>query len=55
VNPTDHAAFGAAVRSLVDDPARREAMGEAAHRHVLEYFLPDTQIERWILLLDALL
>src|SRR5262249_54294977 len=44
VEPTDHAAFGAAVRWLLDDPVRAAAMGEAARRHVCHNYLADTQL-----------
>jgi trehalose synthase len=38
-DPLDLAAYGAAVRSLLEDPARAEAMGRAAQERVRGRFL----------------
>jgi trehalose synthase len=38
-DPLDLAAYGAAVRSLLDDPARAEAMGREANQRVRQRFL----------------
>ena len=38
-DPLDLAAYGAAVRSLLDDPARAEAIGRAAQERVRDRFL----------------
>jgi trehalose synthase len=38
-DPLDLAAYGAAVRSLLDDPARAEAMGHEAKERVRDRFL----------------
>ena len=38
-DPLDLAAYGAAVRSLLDDPVRAEALGREAKERVLRRFL----------------
>lgn len=54
-DPTDLAAYGAAVRALLRDPARADAMGLAAARRVDEEFLPDRHLAQWVALAGALL
>ena len=39
-DPTDLPAFGAAVRTVLADPAGARRIGEAAHRRVCDRFLP---------------
>lgn len=54
VDPTDLAAFGTAVRGLLDDPDNARTLGEAAHLYVRERFLPDVHLLRWIQLVSSL-
>jgi trehalose synthase len=53
-DPTDLHAFAAAVAATLADPGRARALGERAHDRVVERFLPDTQLERWGVLLAGL-
>ena len=53
-DPYDLATFGQLVRSLLDDPVKAQAIGNAGYDVVLRSFLPDTQLERWGTLLEAL-
>jgi trehalose synthase len=46
-DPTDLAAFGAAVRGLLDDPDKADLMGQAAHRHVRSNFVGDLHMLRY--------
>jgi glycosyltransferase involved in cell wall biosynthesis len=46
VPPADPRALGAALRALLDDPARRAAMGEAARRRVREEFSAEVMARR---------
>jgi trehalose synthase len=55
VDPTDPAAFGKAVRRLLDEPDLARSMGAAARERVYERFLPDIQLLRWLNLLTSLL
>jgi trehalose synthase len=47
VDPTDSVAFSRAVQTLLDDPARAEAMGSAARDHVHRAYFGDTHLLRW--------
>ncbi|HXR28398.1 MAG TPA: glycosyltransferase [Solirubrobacteraceae bacterium] len=53
--PADLAPFGAAVRSLLDDRARAEAMGAAARERVREHFLGPRSLLAYLGLLGRLL
>jgi trehalose synthase len=55
VDPTDLAAFGAAVHRLIADPARARAMGAAAHNHVHRTYCGDTHLLRWTRLFHKLI
>ena len=46
-DPTDLAEFGAAVRSLLDDPAEAARLGLAGHDRAVAEFLPDTSLGLW--------
>jgi len=53
-DPTDLAAFGAAVRRLLGDLEEADRMGKAARERVTERFLPDRQLAQWYELLGSL-
>jgi trehalose synthase len=53
-DPHDLRSFGAAVRSLVDDPARAGAMGEAAQLRVRDNFLGARSLMSYVDLLAGL-
>jgi trehalose synthase len=53
-DPRDLGAFAAAVRTLLDDPARAHSMGEAAHERVRDNFLADRDLGQWMELLGHL-
>jgi trehalose synthase len=46
-DPTDLAAFGAAVRDLLDDERERSRMGAAAHAYVRDNFIGDLHLLRY--------
>jgi trehalose synthase len=46
-DPTDLAAFGAAVRRVLDDPRLASALGERARARVHDEFLGDRHLEQW--------
>jgi trehalose synthase len=46
-DPLDLAAFGAATAELLASDAERDRLGEAAHRRVVEEFLPDSSLGLW--------
>jgi trehalose synthase len=50
-DPADLAAFGAAVRRLLDDPGLAQKLGGNARRRAAELFLPDRHLEQWAALL----
>jgi trehalose synthase len=53
-DPTDPAAFGRAVRGLLEDPARARALGERAHTRVLEQFIGTRHLMQYAALLLSL-
>ncbi|MDQ6650525.1 MAG: glycosyltransferase [Actinomycetota bacterium] len=53
-DPSDLAAFGAAVRRLLGDLDEADRMGSAARERVNERFLPDRQLAQWYELLGSL-
>jgi trehalose synthase len=53
-DPHDLRSFGAAVRSLIDDPARAGAMGEAAQLRVRDNFLGARSLMSYVDLLAGL-
>jgi glycosyltransferase involved in cell wall biosynthesis len=50
----DLPAFGRAVEALLRDPGRAARIGRAAHRRILEQFLPDRHLQQWMDLLQRL-
>jgi trehalose synthase len=52
--PTDLAAFGRAVRQLLDDPEERTRMGTAAHTYVRDNFVGDLHLQRYAAAFTAL-
>jgi trehalose synthase len=54
-DPTDLAAYGAAVRELLDSPARAAAIGQAARERVRERFLGTHSLLDYLMLLEGLL
>ena len=55
VDPTDPAAVSAAIDSLLDDPARAEAMGQRGRAAVLERYMWDEQGTRLVALYQRLM
>jgi trehalose synthase len=53
-DPTDLAAFGRAVRQLLDDPDERTRMGAAAHAYVRDNFVGDLHLLRYAAAFTAL-
>jgi trehalose synthase len=53
-DPSDLAAFGAAVRDLLDDPGERSRLGAAAHIHVRDNFVGDLHLMRYAEVFTAL-
>lgn len=51
-DPRDLAAFGAATRRLLDDPALAARLGADARQRAFEEFLPDRHLEQWAGLID---
>lgn len=49
----DPDAIAAAVKKLLDDPARHETIPAAARHHIRERFAPEPILEHWHALLDA--
>jgi trehalose synthase len=54
-DPRDLRAYGAAVRSLLDDPLRAQAMGRAAHERVRERFLGSHSLVDYLSLIERVL
>jgi trehalose synthase len=54
-DPTDLAGFGAAVCSLLDDPAHAANIGRHARERVTSEFLGDRHLERYGELLAAII
>jgi trehalose synthase len=54
-DPRDLAAFGAAVRGLLDDPDEAARMGRAAMAHVREHYVGDRHLLRYGSLFDAMI
>ena len=53
-DPRDLAAFGAAVRGLLDDPGEAGRLGRAAHAHIRRDYVGDLHLLRYADLLGAL-
>ena len=54
-DPRDLAAFGAAVRRLLDDPGEADRLGRAAHAHVRADYVGDLHLLRYADLFGALI
>ena len=54
-DPRDLAAFGAAVRQLLDDPDRASRMGRAAQAHIRKHYVGDVHLLRYARLFSALI
>jgi trehalose synthase len=54
-DPRDGAAFGAAVRRLLEDPGLARQMGDAARAHVREHYVGDLHLLRFARLFSALI
>jgi trehalose synthase len=52
-DPRDRARFGDAVATLLEDPARAQRLGHAAHRRVRERYLIDRHAARWAALFST--
>ena len=46
-DPADLAAFGSAVRQLLDNPDNAQRMGKAGQEHIRENFLGDRHLLLW--------
>jgi len=53
-DPTDLAAYAAAVRSLLEDPAEAERIGRGAHERVDQMYLADRHLAQYVELFDLL-
>jgi trehalose synthase len=53
-DPHDLPAFGAAIDSLLDDPERARAMGEAGRRRIREHFLGSRHLVQYVRLIEQL-
>ena len=51
-DPADLAAFGSAVRQLLDNPGNAQRMGKAGQEHIRERFVGDRHLLQWVQLLD---
>jgi trehalose synthase len=54
-DPADLAAFGSAVRQLLDNPDKAERMGKAAQEHIREHYVGDRHLLQWAQLIEALM
>jgi trehalose synthase len=53
-DPTDLAAYGAAVTALLQDPERARAMGEAAQERVRDEFLAVRSLMQYLVLIEKI-
>jgi trehalose synthase len=53
-DPTDLAAFGAALRTLLDDPAKAQEMGENARRRAIDHFISTRHLSQYVHLFTEL-
>jgi trehalose synthase len=53
-DPTDLAAFGAAVRRVLDDPALAAALSQHAYERARDEFLGDRHLAQWAALIESL-
>ena len=54
-DPADLAAFGSAVRQLLDNPAAARRMGEAGQEYIRENFIGDRHLMQWGQLIGAVM
>ena len=54
-DPADLAAFGSAVRHLLDNPDKAGRMGNAAQEHIRGHFVGDRHLLQWAQLIDAII
>ena len=54
-DPADLAAFGSAVRQLLDSPDDARLMGEAGQEYIRDNYVGDRHLERWAQLIDAIM
>ena len=54
-DPADLAAFGSAVRQLLDSPDDARLMGKAGKEHIRKNYLDDHHLARWAQLIDAVM
>ena len=54
-DPADLAAFGSAVRQLLDSPDDARLMGKAGKEHIRENYVGDRHLVRWAQLIDAIM
>ena len=54
-DPADLAAFGSAVRQLLDSPDDARLMGKAGKEHIRENYVGDRHLARWAQLIDAIM
>ena len=52
-DPADLAAFGSAVRQLLDNPGNAQRMGKAGQEHIREHFVGDRHLLQWAQLISA--
>ena len=52
-DPADLAAFGSAVRQLLDNPDNAQRMGKAAQEYIREHFVGDRHLLQWAQLINA--
>jgi len=54
-DPADLAAFGSAVRQLLDNPDDARLMGKAGNEHIRKNYIGDRHLARWAQLIDAIM
>ena len=54
-DPADLAAFGSAVRKLLDSPDDARLMGKAGKEYIRQNYLDDHHLARWAQLIDAVM
>ena len=54
-DPADLAAFGSAVRQLLDSPDDARLMGEAGKEYIRQNYVGDRHLAQWAQLVDAIM
>jgi trehalose synthase len=54
-DPADLAAFGSAVRELLDNPGNAQRMGKAGQEHIRESFVGDRHLLQWAQLISVIM